>query len=504
MQREQPEILKYVLTVTEFSQSEKRDIYATAKQYYRQERSPFYINELALKQIEQNPLLFKHTIALTLTIDDVEKLNEEKITYQLSKLTRIPIQSLKIVYVIKNSNIIHLEIIDLSADIFCSKQVRAELVQMNVILVQFGKPDDPFEGFLKTTKNDIVPLTLLIASQPKQEMEVQTTKLSEIRQKANPLQILSFKNEADKFTLATLGDVFLEKDSEFREFAEFFTRFARPKNRWLKPLQNKIILSPPSKELDQAKFSSDWHRYDCLPSQEFQKDWPEVFYGTSFSNALAMCYFGFNPETIENNYIPESVNSHGKGIYFSPSLEYETFPCFAHIRKMSKKSGKHSGNHVQIVLICRLNPKCYKVFPQTIQKINIRIDPNYKNSELEWMIPTSDPQSFKSLNENIMISGFMIRETKAAPNEKWWDLTNFPKHLVEKWYEDEDEIEDRLRISEFAKENYKKCESPIFIEKDNIKLQKYENPRKFCQLLWRWTKTSKPLIKKISLRISLK
>jgi hypothetical protein len=111
-------------------------------------------------------------------------------------------------------------------------------------------------------------------------------------------------------------------------------------------------------------------------------------------------------------------------VYLTPSIEYAAHPRYA--RPWQKNDDKKQW--YQLIFQCRVNPASVgPAHPETLidknHKDKIRIDENFSNDQLEWVIhaETADPAFIR---DNIVCYGLMIRKSdcdpKRLPVSKWW------------------------------------------------------------------------------------
>ncbi|RNA28864.1 neuralized 4 [Brachionus plicatilis] len=152
-----------------------------------------------------------------------------------------------------------------------------------------------------------------------------------------------------------------------------------------------------------------WRRYSLLIDNfELYRGWPVAYHGTASKNVLSILDEGLRPSEKKNGY---HCAVFGDGYYFSPSIEY----C-----------GHH--RYAETVLQCRVKPKSFKIRSETLLKDESKvIDPNFNNSELEWLIPKDYVEKCRENSENfIVIYGIMTRLTEQEPKNlsvnQWWQF----------------------------------------------------------------------------------
>ncbi|RNA22239.1 hypothetical protein BpHYR1_020433 [Brachionus plicatilis] len=212
-----------------------------------------------------------------------------------------------------------------------------------------------------------------------------------------------FKQFNPKFN-RIYGKTFLEKEPEIEQFKE--TAFKKP-----------LIYSG-----HPYYCPNGWRRYSLLIDNfKFNKDWPVAYHGTASKNLINILHEGLRPSEQKKG---KHCAVFGDGFYFSPSIEY------AEIKKSKTK-----GFYIQTVLQCRVKPETFKIRRETLLSDKSKqIDPNFKNSELEWLIPKDYITLLnisKSLNNSsknderfFIISGIMARLTKEDPKDLKMNFKN--------------------------------------------------------------------------------
>ena len=114
-------------------------------------------------------------------------------------------------------------------------------------------------------------------------------------------------------------------------------------------------------------------------------------------------------------------------VYLTPSIEYAAHPRYA--CPWQKKGNQNYW--YQLVFQCRVNPKSIAgTHRETLlsgqAKSTIRVDENFSNNELTWLVPASTAQA-EYLREHIICYGLMVRKTNCDPQElpvsQWWQHT---------------------------------------------------------------------------------
>ncbi|ETO25762.1 hypothetical protein RFI_11374 [Reticulomyxa filosa] len=173
-----------------------------------------------------------------------------------------------------------------------------------------------------------------------------------------------------------------------------------------------------------------WKRYslrvaDAESDEDFYerfKGWHIAYHGTQYKFGLAIILSGL-AITRGGDY--------NSGLYASPSITYAAHPRYSSIEKIDPKnrfyfSEQGNANYVQMVLELRIHPDCLsKIKPETFGFLKRRrIDPNFKNSKLEWVLTGSDFFDFNSPDRKVVCSGIMARTTDKhpalLPGSYWW------------------------------------------------------------------------------------
>ncbi|CAF1232380.1 unnamed protein product [Didymodactylos carnosus] len=168
-------------------------------------------------------------------------------------------------------------------------------------------------------------------------------------------------------------------------------------------------------------------------AEEFDQrwgDWHIAYHGTGTEIASAILNSGIKP-TSGRYYTTRPT------LYVSPSIEYCAHPRYAEPLR------KHNGTNKyhQLVLQCRVNPRFIDnrtIRPETIlsdkHKDRIKIDENFDNNELEWIIP---PES-QYITDDIICYGIMLQisdgDPAQLPSSCWWKYTHdYLKELLEQY-----------------------------------------------------------------------
>jgi len=174
-----------------------------------------------------------------------------------------------------------------------------------------------------------------------------------------------------------------------------------------------------------------WLRYSLRvekSSQEFDKKyehWPVAYHGTSSLALIHILKTGFKMSDAKG------CCAHGKGAYFSPSIEYSAHNRYAKV--MTIKNRRNEQFYLQAIFQCRLNPTSFIERKETLLKSgekSFRIDPNYSNEKIEWLLTDSLYRNLEEKKEDaLVIYGIMVRITKQHPRElpqsAWWLKCHF-------------------------------------------------------------------------------
>ena len=148
--------------------------------------------------------------------------------------------------------------------------------------------------------------------------------------------------------------------------------------------------------------------------------WHLAYHGTQGENAAKILTSGLKVSTGGCFY--------GVGVprvYVSPSIEYCGHPRYARPWKQTTRNGQMCW--YQLVFQCRVNPASVdKIDQETLIKPEycdkIQIDPNFDNSELEWIILEKKGEEF--IKNDIVCYGLMLRISNVDPEtlapSAWW------------------------------------------------------------------------------------
>ena len=118
-------------------------------------------------------------------------------------------------------------------------------------------------------------------------------------------------------------------------------------------------------------------------------------------------------------------------VYVSPSIEYCAHPRYAYPWRKTEKNGEELW--YQLVFQCRVNPLSIdKVCPETLindgKKTSARVDPNFDNNELEWII--LGKKGVEYVKDDTICYGLMMRVSSTdpglLPTSGWWKDSTCP------------------------------------------------------------------------------
>ncbi|CAF3537907.1 unnamed protein product [Rotaria socialis] len=171
---------------------------------------------------------------------------------------------------------------------------------------------------------------------------------------------------------------------------------------------------------------SGWTRFGVKVAEdekEFDSRWGNwylAYHGTQDENASKILTSGLRVSTNGCFY--------GDGVprvYVSPSIEYCAHPRYARPWKKASKNGKD--RWYQLVFQCRVNPESVqKIGPETLikneYKATVKVDPNFDNNELEWIILGKNNEQF--ITKDIVCYGLLMRISNSDPvsltPSAWW------------------------------------------------------------------------------------
>ena len=178
-----------------------------------------------------------------------------------------------------------------------------------------------------------------------------------------------------------------------------------------------------------------WMRFGVKVAEndeEFDKKWGNwyiAYHGTQGEFAASILSSGLRVSTTGCFY------EQGKSrVYVSPSIEYCAHPRYACPWK--KINDNNEITWYQLVFQCRVNPNSVQMIEsETLirdeYKDSIKVDPNFNNNELTWIIPAKEDIYY--MNEDIICYGIMMRTSNIDPKElsqcAWWQqayIENFP------------------------------------------------------------------------------
>jgi len=178
-----------------------------------------------------------------------------------------------------------------------------------------------------------------------------------------------------------------------------------------------------------------WQRWSLYVTDNFKakfNGWAICYHGTKFEFGLSILLNGLKPATDE---------AHGKGVYFSPSVNYAAHPRYAEIKEIDSKHGKFfkKGRYIQFVLECRVHPNNITTIGcETLRVGDTRIDSNIPNDKIEWIVGTNGKTliDFNDQNSIIVCTGLLTRLTDKhpalLPQSYWWFDSSLKR---ESWYD---------------------------------------------------------------------
>jgi hypothetical protein len=149
-------------------------------------------------------------------------------------------------------------------------------------------------------------------------------------------------------------------------------------------------------------------------------NWWLAYHGTMSKYAVDILTSGLRLSTT-GCYYNEGITR----VYLSPSIEYCAHERYA--RPWTKVERNGNSRWFQLVFQCRVNPMAVKkIVPETLlakaHKKTVRIDDNFNNEELEWIIPGKEGTYY--MNKDIICYGLMMRVSDVDPTQlptsKWW------------------------------------------------------------------------------------
>jgi hypothetical protein len=169
-----------------------------------------------------------------------------------------------------------------------------------------------------------------------------------------------------------------------------------------------------------------WKRFGIKVAEDDKEfdaqwgDWYVAYHGTAGENASKILTSGLKVST-QGCFYSVGVPR----VYVSPSIEYCGHPRYARPWKKTKKDGQI--RWYQLVFQCRVNPASVdRVGPETLisneHKKTVKVDPNFDNGELEWIILGQDGGQF--IKKDIVCYGLMMRISNVDPKtltpSSWW------------------------------------------------------------------------------------
>jgi hypothetical protein len=169
-----------------------------------------------------------------------------------------------------------------------------------------------------------------------------------------------------------------------------------------------------------------WKRFGIKVAEDANEfdarwgSWHMAYHGTRGENASKILTSGLRVSTngcFYNDGVPR--------VYVSPSIEYCAHPRYAFPWKQTKKNGETCW--YQLVFQCRVNPASIsQIGSETLipneHKNTVKIDPNFDNGELEWVILSKEGEQF--IKKDIICYGLMMRmstvDPDTLPGSTWW------------------------------------------------------------------------------------
>jgi len=169
-----------------------------------------------------------------------------------------------------------------------------------------------------------------------------------------------------------------------------------------------------------------WKRFGIKVAEDDKEfdarwgSWYVAYHGTASENASKILTSGLKVSTKGCFYdvgVPR--------VYVSPSIEYCGHPRYARPWKQAKKNGQIFW--YQLVFQCRVNPESVNMIgPETLippeYKQTVKIDQNFDNHELEWIILGNEDEQF--IKKDIVCYGLMMRMSNVDPKTLapcgWW------------------------------------------------------------------------------------
>ncbi len=158
--------------------------------------------------------------------------------------------------------------------------------------------------------------------------------------------------------------------------------------------------------------------------------WHIAYHGTQSSYAPFILTSGLRVSTTQQHCIPGNHQT----ICLSPSIEYTAHPHYARPWKKVTDNGEKY-RYYQLVFQCRVNPDAVdSPKPETLlynEHKNIRIDKNFCNEELEWVI-ASNYGTPEYIRNNIVCYGLMVRVIDGEPKDlaasSWWTYSHHTEY----------------------------------------------------------------------------
>lgn len=176
-------------------------------------------------------------------------------------------------------------------------------------------------------------------------------------------------------------------------------------------------------------FDLGWKRYGvkvAKDSREFDEKWGTwsiAYHGTRGEYATNILTSGLHVST-QGCFYEEAIPR----VYVSPSIEYCAHPRYACPWRKVQNDGKPMW--YQLVFQCRVNPDsidqiCPETLINTEAKQMVKVDPNFDNNEIEWIILGKKGTQY--VKDDIICYGVMMRVSTIDPallqTSSWWKHT---------------------------------------------------------------------------------
>lgn len=229
----------------------------------------------------------------------------------------------------------------------------------------------------------------------------------------------------------------LTNDAVAKQIGEIFERFDPKFDRiYVDQYEKTYLPENEEPELDQFRKENfkfeiysgfkyynpiGWRRYSLKIDNfdEKYKDWPVAYHGTNSDNLVPILGDCLRPSTARNG---KHCVVYGEGYYLSPSIEYCGHRRFATPKFLVKRN-----LYIQTVLQCRVKPGSFYIKREAmLRDTSKKIDPHFKNDEIEWLIPLNEIKRYTDKYEDfLVVYGIMVRITKQDPANleinQWWN-----------------------------------------------------------------------------------